>query len=245
MTGAHLIAWSSGAGQWWVINPDYAIPAFILSYFLALISILTRVARAAFEDFPGRRSAILLRKMPTASASCQSVTEAALLAMIGGALMFNIGYYVFVSPYRAPTPDIVQELGGVLWFLAAFALGLAVYRSVSQLRAVSEMSRIARHVDIFKPAPTNAFSRLTAVGPIGLFGFVAVFRSVQRPGAGLRHPGRRSFLLIPPAASFVLPLRVMHDRLAREKSALQAGVQDRLKRVLERLHQAVDSHDMT
>ena len=75
------------------------IPAFILGYFLALISILDRVARAAFDDFrpalgdPAAADAYRERLS-------RSATEPRCWPCSVGALMFNIGYYVFVSPYR-------------------------------------------------------------------------------------------------------------------------------------------------
>jgi hypothetical protein len=160
-----------------------------------------------------------------------------------GAVVLQVAYYVFVSPFSAPAPAMRQAVDGILWTLAALVLGLAVYRTVSQLQVVVELHRVARHVDIFKPAPTNAFSRLTAVGPIGLLGFVAAaVLAIEQQGAYVVQEAAGIGIAV---ASFILPLRVMHDRLAHEKSGHQAAVQDRLKRVLARLHDAVDSNDLT
>jgi predicted PurR-regulated permease PerM len=54
-----------------------------------------------------------------------------------------------------------------------------------------------------------------------------------------------SLLLLVAVGSFVLPLNVMHGRLAVEKTRLKSESQDRLKRVLDQLHGAVDNADLS
>ncbi|MEX2547247.1 MAG: hypothetical protein WD830_05595 [Chloroflexota bacterium] len=112
------------------------------------------------------------------------------------------------------------------------------------MRLVSRLSALAGNVDIFKPVPINAFSRLTAVSAIGILAFVALSVLIV-PEQPVAYIVAEAAVIGLAAASFVLPLRVMHGRLAREKTSLLGEAQDRLKLTLARIHAAVDSNDLS
>ena len=60
--------------------------------------------------------------------------------------------------------------------------------------------------------------------------------------------GWAPYLVVPPiiaAIAFVVPLYGMHDRLVAEKGRLQGSAEQRLKRLLAEINEAVDSGDMS
>ncbi|HUP83894.1 MAG TPA: hypothetical protein VM284_06875, partial [Candidatus Limnocylindria bacterium] len=160
-------------------------------------------------------------------------------------VVLNGIYYGAVRPLRTflPQPGL-EVVAGVLWELAAIFIGLLLVHVIRQLRLVSRLSALAANVDIFKPAPINAFSRLTAVSAIGILCLVALATLSTSELAPL-YVAEEAFLIGLAIAAFLLPLRVMHGRLSREKFDLMDGSQDRLKLVLERLHAAVAANDVS
>ena len=158
-------------------------------------------------------------------------------------MVVSFAYYVGVRPFRESVPVDVEIVTAPLWGLFAIAMGIMVTHTVRQLRLVSRLSAVARNVDIFKPAPINPFARLTAVNAIGLIAFVVAFM-LYSPSQPIAYVVQEAAVLIIAAASFVLPLRVMHNRLVAEKSRLLSDSQDRLKTVPSHVHQAVDQDDL-
>ncbi|HUR15693.1 MAG TPA: hypothetical protein VMZ33_00280, partial [Candidatus Limnocylindrales bacterium] len=86
-------------------------------------------------------------------------------------------------------------------------------------------------------------SKLTAVGALGLIAFVVAYM-LYTPDQPIAYVIQESLLLAVAVGSFVLPLRVMHDRLVAEKKRLLGDAQERLKQVLARIHVAVDANDL-
>ena len=153
-------------------------------------------------------------------------------------------YYGTVRPTR-PTVDPVTDVVAAVLFAAVGAVfALLIVHTIRQLRLISRLSGLARNVDIFKPAPINAFSRLTAVTASGILAFVVLF-VLTNPDQPLAFIGQELAMTGLAVACFVLPLRVMHNRLITEKAILVAAGQDRLKTVLGRLHVAVDANDLS
>lgn len=239
----HLVVWLGITGRVGVIHHDVLVPALIFAWFAWLIHTLNRVATRAFDEF---RPAL---DDPTAEDRYrrQLTTIPDGLAIVGAlaaVAVVSFAYYVGVRPFRESVPADIEVVSAPLWGLASLALGVVVMHTVRQLRLVSRLSAVARNVDIFKPAPINAFARLTAVSAIGLIAFVVSFM-LYSPTQPIAYIIQESALLVVAAASFVLPLVVMHNRLVAEKLRLLSESQDRLKLVLGRIHQAVDADDLS
>lgn len=238
----HLIVWASPARAFGTISHDVVAPALIFAWFAWLAHTLNKVAISSFNEF---RPAL---GDPDAEESYRSALTTisdrnAILASVVALAVVSTAYYLAVRPFRDPLPPEIELASAPLWGLASIALGIVVMHTITQLRLVSRLSAVARNVDIFKPAPINAFARLTAVSAMGLIAFVVMF-VLFSPGQPIAYIVQEAAVLVIAAASFVLPLRVMHKRLAAEKSRLQADVQDRLKAVLARIHDAVDSDNL-
>lgn len=221
-----------------VVHHDVFAPALIFAWFGWLIQTLNRVGERAFNEF---RPAL----GDPAAENCYrhaltTISDRyALVGAVGAVAVVSFAYYVGVRPFRESVPQDMEIVSAPLWGLVSIALGIVVMHTFRQLRLVSRLSGVARNVDIFKPAPLNAFARLTAVSAIGLIAFVVAFM-LYSPHQPIAYVIQELAVLVLAAASFVLPLRVMHNRLVAEKSRLLSESQDRLKKVLSRVHQAVD-----
>lgn len=238
----HVMVWASTQRPPGVIYHDVAAPALIFAWFAWLAHTLNKVAVLSFDEF---RSALgEPESEDTYRRRLTSINDRyAVIAAIAAIAIVSFAYYVGVRPFREATPADLERVSAPLWGLAAMALGIVVLHTITQLRLVSRLSAVARNVDIFKPAPINAFARLTAVSAIGLIAFVVAFM-LYSPSQPIAYVVQESAVLVVAAASFVLPLRVMHSRLVAEKLRLMSESQDRLKVVLGRIHEAVDVDDL-
>jgi hypothetical protein len=238
----HLLVWASEAYPVGTISHDVFVPAFMFAWFAWLIQTLNAVAIRSFDDFrpalgePEREEAYRL-------ALTTIRDREAVLAGIATIVIVSLFYYVAVRPFRTAIPWEIERISAPLWGLAAFTLGVLIVHTLRQLRMVSRLSAIARNVDIFKPAAINAFSKLTAVSALGLIAFVVAYM-LYTPDQPTAYVIQEALVLALAVGSFVLPLRVMHDRLEVEKKRLLGDAQERLKQVLERIHEAVDGNDL-
>jgi hypothetical protein len=150
----------------------------------------------------------------------------------------------------------VPLTGGLL--IAAFVLQSVVSAvgSVLLLQLVRQVRNIRRTVarsaviDVFRPGPLHAFSRLTSQTAIAVALFLAssvvVLPVLSDPGALL--VGWLPYLVLPPlvaAAAFFVPLYGMHGRLVAEKERLQGDAENRLQGVFSALNRDVDAGDVT
>src|SRR4029077_15276511 len=121
-------------------------------------------------------------------------------------------FLAFVQPNAAPVPPLLNAATAICWLFTIVALGILIAHIAGQLLTVSELSRVARNVDVFKPAPVNALSRLTAVGPIFLLAFVAL-SVLTNPSSSVAYVVPMAIVTGVAICAFVLPLRVLHARL--------------------------------
>jgi len=239
---AHLIIWATGTTPVGTLSPEVFVAPFILAWSLWLIHTLNRVAASSFDDFrpalgdPGSE-ARHLRKLTSIRDR-----DALLVGVVSAVVLVSI-YYLFVRPPGGFMAAGIEFTAAPIWLLTTGALGILAMHTITQLRQVSHLSAIARNVDIFKPGPISAFSRLTAVSAIGLIAIAVAF-VIYSPDQPIAYAVQEVALLALAAASFVLPLRVMHDRLSAEKKRLSADSADRLKSILAQLHQKIDSGDI-
>ncbi len=127
-------------------------------------------------------------------------------------------------------------IGPVMLFL--------VYLVVRQVRIISRLHRTVEHVDLLRPGPMHAMSRLTARSAIALV-VVAVFTGLPFPGTTDQALVATVLLfslplLVVAGATFVLPLRGMNSRLVYEKSRLMGEISVRIEATSEALHELVD-----
>ena len=238
----HILVWMSTERPLGVIHDDIATPALIFAWFAWLTHTLNRVATVSFDEFrpvlgdPG--SEHKYRYQLTHIHDGRAV-----LAAVIAVAVVSFAYYVGVRPLRVPAPAEIERISSPLWGLTAAALGVVVLHTLTQNRLVSRLSAVARNVDIFKPGPINAFSRLTVVSAIGLILFVIAF-VLFSPEQPIAYIIQEAIVMAIAVASFVLPLRIMHNRLVVEKARLLAESQDRLKAVLTRIHEQVDANQL-
>jgi hypothetical protein len=124
---------------------------------------------------------------------------------------------------------------------AIFVLILQVLR---QMTTIAGLHRAAVHVDLLRPAPMHAFSRLTSRTALGIIGF-AVLTGLPLPGV----PEATWLttvivwtvpMIILGAAVFVLPLRGMNRRLVEEKARMLDAIAARFHAASDALHAVVD-----
>ncbi len=238
----HVLIWASAGYGVGSVSLDVLVPPFMFAWFAWLIHTLNVVADHTFDDF---RPALgeTPREHEYRSALTQIRDRDAIAGGVGAIVVVSLFYYVAVRPFRVGFAWEVERISAPLWGLAAFALGIVIVHTIKQLRMVSRLSAIASNVDIFKPAAINAFSKLTAVSALGLIGFVVAYM-LYTPEQPLAYVIQEGILLAVAVGSFLLPLRVMHDRLVAERRRLLGEAQERLKQVLARIHAAVDADDL-
>ncbi|MEO6350949.1 MAG: hypothetical protein ABIP53_09895 [Candidatus Limnocylindrales bacterium] len=239
---AHVVVWLSANRPLGVVHHDIAVPALMIAWLGWLLHTLNRVGDRTFDEF---RPA--LGDPASEDAYRRSLTSIpdrfALVAAIVAVVVVSVAYYVGINPIREPGPPEIERIATPLWGATAALLGIVVLHTVRQLIVVRRLSAMASNVDIFKPEPLNALARLTAVGAIGLILFVLAF-ILYTPDQPIAYIIQEAFLLAVAVASFVLPLSVLHERLVTEKGRLMSASQDRLKGVLDRIHQTLDSDDL-
>ena len=240
----HTIVWATGKAAVGSVLPDLIVPAVVSGYFVWFLVTLNRVARSSFNDFKPALGGDAMEEERFG----ESLTSVPDRLAIGSIIVAEVAifslYYGTVRPTRPAVDPVIDVLTGFLWGIVAAAFAVVIIHTIRQLRLISRLSSLARNVDIFKPAPINAFARLTALTATGILVFEALFVLGNTDQPPTLVAQEVMFTLVA-AASFVLPLREMHNRLVAEKALLVADGQDRLKTILGRLHSAVDANDLS
>ncbi|MEO6350950.1 MAG: hypothetical protein ABIP53_09900 [Candidatus Limnocylindrales bacterium] len=240
---AHLIVWSAGARPLGTLD-ETMVPAPILgAYFLWLLHTLNRVGAEAFDDF--RPALGDDPRADTYRIELISIPDRmAVVAMLVSTLIIDVVYYLTVRPLLPEVPPLVDLVSAVMWAGVAATMGVIALHTIRQMRLVSRLSARAANVDIFRPGPINALSRLTAVTAVAVLVFIALF-VVTNPLQPLGFILEEALIVALGVASFVLPLRAMHKRLQVEKSRLADDAQIRLKLTLARVHASIDTNDLS
>jgi hypothetical protein len=239
---AHVIFWASATYPIGTVSTNVLMPSLALAWFGWLLQTLNRVARETFDEFTPALDDPSVED--TYRRQLTSIRDRdAVLAGLATLVVIAVMYYGFVRQTVGTIPIEIETVSAPLWGATGFVLGIVVLHTMKQLRLVSHLSAVARVVDIFKPAPINAFSRLTAVSALGLIAFVVAYM-LYTPAQPVAYVVQEVALLAVAVASFVLPLRVMHSRLVLEKRRLLSDSQERLKTVLSRVHSAIESSDI-
>jgi hypothetical protein len=227
-------------------------PTLILAYFLWLLHLLNRVAGSSFDAFRPALGGTTDEQEHYRLALTSIPDRVAVVTVIVVEVVFSLSILGTDLSPRRPTPVAIEFVIGILYALVMAVIGLLIVHDIRQLRLVSRLSALAANVDIFKPAPVTAFSRLTAVTALGILAFVALLVLTIPVAVAIASesvlPGEiasATAMTLLAVASFVLPLRVMHGRLLEQKLNLLDSAQDRLKVLLGRISDAVDTDDLS
>jgi hypothetical protein len=242
----HMILWAVGAGPWGSLEPEIVPSTLMLCYLGWFLHLLNSVAMSAVDQFapalePGSPELALARRRLTSIPD-----RTAIVAAVGAFVLIAATYFGLIRPLRDPLSPAVEAVSFVLWASTSSLLGVVIVHALRQLLVVRHLHAIASSIDIFRPGPVHAFSRLTAVSALGVASLAIVYATateVAVRAAGQTQPlaqmAQEMLLLGFAAALFVLPLLGMHDRLASEKARLVGEAQARVKLTLARVDASV------
>ena len=214
----------------------YSFYGVLLVALVAVMAWLDGVARASLQAF---RPAIAIDDVQVAALTYELTVIPARPAWV-----VTVGLFLVTPLYYLADPvgTHTAQLSGPSLFLRYLAEGLIstlfvllAYHTLRQLRAVDRLNGLVRNVDLFRPAPLYAFSRLTYRTAMAIL--VLLFSSLLADPTTWED---LSPVLLAPwvvgivsvaLSAFVLPLRGMHGLLVREKLRLQGECGRRLTEV--------------
>lgn len=124
-----------------------------------------------------------------------------------------------------------------------------VYHTIRQLRLVARIHALAPRINLFRPAPLYAFSRLTSRTAIGLVALtIPLLVSLSLATSTLDYitiVASFGAILVTAVVAFAWPLGGMHRRMQLEKQRLQAAVGQRIEALFEDLHDTTDRRDFS
>lgn len=239
----NVVTWAGGTSEPGSIDAYRTSLPFYSVFILALMHHLNAVALRALATFrpalgaSDERYAELRYELTTLPAR---ETWLAIGASIPFTIVFSAYTPSLLDAFRVAPLVAAVELA---LYVASFALiAVFVYHTFRQLRTVSRIHASATNVNLFQSAPLYAFSWLTARTGTGLLVLNAY--SILTDPATFVNPalfGLVVFAWLAAVASFVLPLRGMHDRIAEEKRRLLADVNERLDDAVQRLYADTDT----
>lgn len=244
-----LADWISG-GRIGEVQPDRVVWALALVGSTWLIHHLDSVARRAFGEFTPMLNVgnddrdrleyelTVIPRMPA-------------LLLLGLAALRTAEGFAFqpeTEGLTGLTPAALALRFPFETILTALIL-ILVYHTVRQLRLVGRIHAQAKRINLFRPGPLYAFSRLTSQTAIGLALLAIPF------GGGLSAAsstldyvslfGISGLILGVAVLAFFLPLLGMHGRMGAEKRRLQDEVGQRVERLVDGLHGSVDREDLS
>lgn len=158
--------------------------------------------------------------------------------LIGSLLGLGMG---FADKAVAPAVDYAfAELRISTWVIGAAFNILTFYQLSRQLSIIRNLySRVAK-VDIFNPQLLYGFPKYTATFGVAIFFYIYLAPVILDPTAYASSLSYIAPALIVPLTlvMFYLPLAGMHNRLLKEKEALQAEVGGRIRTILRDIHRA-------
>lgn len=175
------------------------------------------------------------------------------LALTAFAFVITPIYYVtdpVVSQVVGLTPIglVPRAISECLTSAIVLCILLQAFR---QMRGVARLHARATRIDLFRPAPVYAFSRLTATAGVILILFntlgLAANPSVMTATTAtliLYVPWLVAFL-VGAVVIFLVPLLGMHDRLVAEKGRLAGEAEERLQAILGALNEDIDGLELS
>jgi len=243
------VLWLFGAVPFGVIDQEVSFAPTLGVYAIGLVIALDHIARSAVAQFQPA-----LGDAPGGDHLTAELThlpdKLALLTVVVTVVAVTVGYVLDpTSGPRLLARSLLSIAAAFVgYWLSVACLAILILHTVRQLWLVSRLHAVATMIDLFNPVPINALARLTAATAVGIV-LAAIPFTVQLP----EFSGQGSFfglitgilLLLLAVASFALPLRGMHDRMVLEKRRLMAGSSSRLKVTVQRVHDTVDTDDIT
>ncbi len=217
----------------------------VVPYFLWLRSYLDRVAGAAMDAFrptlavsDGEFLTLRYQLTTLPARTTRIVTAVAIAVCLGNFAFLRAS---LIEQYASSRASALLQLGPIVVLVFAVT-AVSVFQAIHQLRTVERIYGLVGKISLFRSKPLYAFSGLTARTGVGLllamYGVAAV-----RPDLAFGSTAFRTLLIAmaPIAiATFVLPLRGIHLRIAAEKSRALAEATSRFEALIARLHERVD-----
>ncbi len=245
LAGVALLGLAMAAAQSLLgsFQPETLIFAFYPVYLVALTHYLDGQARSSLERF---RPALAANDTEYARIEYELTTVPARGAWIVTGLAIPLGFLFILS--GKPDPFSLEVLRADLVAIVYTAFNLAAffvlaYRTIRQLRRVSQLHATAPTINLLQPRPTYAFSRLTSRTALGVVFFLYVDFLINPPTAGASLPyfALAGAALALMGAAFLLPLLGMHQRLVVEKARLEAEVNQGVEIAYRQMQEKVTS----
>jgi hypothetical protein len=228
------------------LQPTYFFYLFFYLFPLAAYHYLSRGARAAWDAFrpatdldpaAAARVRLELSSTPYVPVAAIWLVVAAINALMEVAIAdaYDLA--------NQPPAYLALRIGSESLWVFPMVMVL-IYLVIRQLRLISRLHASIERVDLLRPTPLHAMSRLTARSAIAIV-VVAIASGLPLPGIAEAAliATVLSFslpLLILAALAFVAPLRGMQQRLAREKARREAEISLRIDAASDALHRLVD-----
>jgi hypothetical protein len=247
----HAIAWSRGAVP--VGQPDVT-QVFWAVMGVALVWIAASAEPAVETAF--RAIAPVLRLDAAAAGRLRyelivvPVRPAMVATVVGGALT------AVAMVVQADGPDysgLTPVTAALAFGAQSFYFGIlfqVLYRMIRQVRLVRRTLEDDVAIDVRQPAPLHGFASLTARPGMALIGLIALSIPLTHLPTTIEAFFTDWFavLVVAPgivAASFVLPVLGVHERLAEQKRRLEETAGDRLHAALASMTAEVDAGDLS
>lgn len=241
--------WISGVptGQ---ILPDRVVWAAAFVGSIWLIHHLDRVARSALKEFGS-----LLESTPEVRARLEfemtvipRMPALVILVLTAFRTAEGFAFQPGTEGLAGMSPLALAMRFPFETVLTALVLTL-LYHTARQLRLVGRLHAEAPRINLFRPAPLYAFSRLTSQTAIGLVPLLVPFGSgLTAATTALDYAvllGLCGLILGTAMLAFFLPLIGMHRRMAAEKRRLLDEVGQRVEVLVGELHRSVDRGDLS
>lgn len=239
-----VLAWIEGTVAVGFAPPFAADAAAYAVFYLALIHYIDDIAGSALESFRpllalDEDGAALLRHRLTTMPARQTLAAGA------AGMLLTVTVVPFLpgdDPLRLSLQGAAASLGLAI---GNFVVGIFAYHTLRQLRLVTKIHDGLTSIDLYRRDPIYAFSRLMVRTGLG-FALAVTLGLGPRMGPFLGSGGGYSlagYLLFVPLVIliFVLPVLSVRRVLVREKRALQAEVNGRLRAAISRIHEQQDS----
>ncbi len=241
----NAVRWLDGSlplGEFDIRQSYYVV---FTAYLLGAMYYLNRTALRALDDF---RPALTMSEPEYARLRYELTTLPARPVLIANLLsLLFVSIFIFGFPTQGVRAQLTSPLRAVIVVgisLNANVILATVFllHALNQLRMVTRIHDRVTHLNLFQLTPVYAFSKQTAW--IGFSVIVVLYLQTVGEPETLSNPTILTFgfaALAIAAASFLVPLWGMHERLVAEKERLEAKVNRRLEAVIAELHRNVDA----
>ncbi len=249
--GSNSVLWISGLAPVGSLDPQQSAWGVITIAGFWFVHYLDRVAGASFDAFqplldddPGTLARLRYELVVVPAVPALGIT---MVAMLSNPLYYALDPVAAQVVGYSPAGLVLRAISEGLFGAVLLILAYHTYR---QLRRVSALHARAREVDLFRPGPLYAFSRLTA--QTGAAFILAVALGYVLNPAATSDPSTMllwlPWFIAPPLFGvfvFIAPLWGMHRRLEVEKTRLRDDSEQRLKRLMGQIDRDVDAGDLS